>query len=208
MHTRVQLDENNLSIGRRFVAARKTYFIDRVFTQSVDRPERMRRRPARRRFLGLCVIALAVTTALLVSYWPEPATKSEAQSIFPKPVRGYVWDSADTLIIGADVTVNIKQGEVIRSTLTDTTDSAGLYAVAFESDQWDVGDTIEVIASYSGSESPPNSTAATSALVQWVNATICIEIPEFSNVGKVLSVTGMVGILTMFVFARKRKQCK
>ena len=206
MHTRVQLDENNLSIGRRFVAARKTYFIDRVFTQSVDRLERMRRRPARRRFLGLCVIALAVTTALLVSYWPEPATKSEAQSIFPKPVRGYVWDSADTLIIGADVTVNIKQGEVIRSTLTDTTDSAGLYAVAFESDQWDVGDTIEVIASYSGSESPPNSTAATSALVQWVNVTADYEIPEFGSTTGLLvtgALLGAIGVVALVYFKKR-----
>jgi hypothetical protein len=154
----------------------------------------------------LCVIALAVTAALLVSYWPEPATKSEAQSTYPKPVRGYVWDSEGTLISGADVTVNIKQGVVIRSTLTDTTDSVGLYAVSFLAADWDVGDTIEVIASFSSQQTPPNSTAATSALVQWINVTAPFEIPEFGSMAGFIVTGGLLGAVAVvaLVYFRKR----
>jgi len=143
--------------------------------------------------------AALVISILLVSGSGTAATN-------PKSVRGYVWDSVGNLVNGADVTVNIMQGAVIRSTLTDVTDSAGFYSVLFPADQWDVGDMIDVAATFSGSPSNPNSTAATSANVQWINATLLIEIPDFgSATGLLISGTllGAVAVGTL-VYFRKR----
>ena len=143
--------------------------------------------------------AALVISILLVSGSGTAATN-------PKSVRGYVWDSVGNLVNGADVTVNIMQGAVIRSTLTDVTDSAGFYSVLFPADQWDVGDTIEVFASFSGDTTLPNSTAATSANVQWVNVTADFLIPDFgSATGLLISGTllGAIAVGTL-VYFRKR----
>jgi hypothetical protein len=148
--------------------------------------------------VAMLSVALAISI-LLVS-------GSGTAAINPKPVRGYVWDSAGTLVDGADVTVNIKQGVVIRSTLTDTTDSAGFYSVVFLSGQWDIGDTIEVIASFSGDQTDPNSTAATSALVQWVNVTFDYVIPEFGSTTGLLvtgALLGAIGVVALVYFKKR-----
>jgi len=51
-----------------------------------------------------------------------------AQPTFPKVVTGYVWDSAGTPLEEADITVNLKNGPLIKYMQTDATDSSGEYS--------------------------------------------------------------------------------
>ena len=124
---------------------------------------------------------------------------------FPKGVVGVVRDSAGTPLEGADVTVNMLDGAgpTIRDTQTDTTDSDGQYAVTFALEYWEVGDTIDVIATYNAAEETNSSTADILPFNQ-VDITYAFEIPEFGSLSGILISAGILGIIAS-VALRKRK---
>jgi hypothetical protein len=124
---------------------------------------------------------------------------------FPKVVRGFVWDSEGRTVEAADVTINIKDGGSTIATYTETTTSIGFYSLTVASEDWDVGNTIELIASFGGNQDS-NSTIATSAPIQYVNMTFTFEIPEFGSMAGFIVTGGLLGAVAVvaLVYFRKR----
>ena len=120
----------------------------------------------------------------------------------PKTVRGYIWDNVGNELEGASVTINIKDGETVVSTDSDTADSDGFYSVVFFSPEWDIGNTIEVIANYLSTEEI-NSTTADDSVVQYVNVSYSFEIPEFGSMAGFLASAGVIGIVGWAAIRKK-----
>lgn len=130
----------------------------------------------------------------------------------PKNVRGYIYDQNGDPIPGANVTVNMRRPDnSIRSTLYyDASDADGKYSVTFfdlGGAPWEIGDTIEVIATY-GSDSASNTTVATPSAdypIQYVNVTIAMVIPEFGALGSFSFLAMTLVVMAVFLIARRRK---
>ncbi len=151
---------------------------------------------------GAVAVSFAIVAAVLL------VAGNSAAEIYPKGVRGYVWDSEGRAVEAADVTVNIKDGATVVATLTDVTDAVGYYSVTADPADWEVGYTIEVIAEFNSNQES-NSTVALSfedAPYQWVNVTFTFEIPEFGGMTGLLVAGGAIGAVAAvsLVYYRKR----
>lgn len=149
--------------------------------------------------IGICTILLCTFISLLII---SPGFTSAATHA--KTVRGYVWDSVGRDIEGASVLINIKDGESIVSSDSDTTDANGFYSVIFNDFEWDIGNTIEVISMYESSEEI-NSTVADDSFVQWVNVSYTFEIPQFGGGMGLLIAGGFLGAIAIASFTRRKK---
>jgi len=118
-----------------------------------------------------------------------------------KIVTGHVYDSEGTPVVGTNVTVNMKDGMIVRKTLTNTTSPTGSYRVTFSDLDWAVGDTIEVIADI---DDPTNSstTTADSTNLQTVDVNLSIQIPEFQMHSAVVLFAGA----TVLIFVNYRRR--
>jgi hypothetical protein len=125
----------------------------------------------------------------------------------PKIVRGYIWDDAGRLVEGAEVTINMlaQSDSSVRATYSETTPATGYYSVTFDMGEWDIGDMIQVIATFD-SKQEPNSTVATSVGPQWVNVSFDFEIPEFGSYLGLLIAGGAIGIVGIAVVSMKRRR--
>jgi len=144
------------------------------------------KRPRRRRTPLLNLGRAAIVAAAILFIGAATAVFLLSSSITsaaegPKGVDGIVRDSFGDVVVGADVTVNIRNkpsGQVTAS-LQYVTITGGFYTVSFAKEQWQIGDTIEVLASY-GDESGTNSVVADEEPYQEVNVNMLpIVIPEF-----------------------------
>jgi len=149
-------------------------------------------------------LSLAVVFAAVVVAFSHPVAAGPG----PLTVRGYIRDNAGNPLEGASITVNIRYapppGGTIRSTLYDTSDSTGFYSVSFAYTEWDVGDIIEVIATWHGHQEN-NYTDATVKPVQHVNVTYAFEIDEYGAgaIGLVVA-GGFVGAVALVVLVRRK----
>jgi hypothetical protein len=127
------------------------------------------------------VLALAMVGMVLLAH-------TSSASIYPVVVRGYVWDNKGNTVPDTPITINIlyQSNGSVRSTWTTTTSSIGFYSKSIDPSGWDIGDTIQVIATH-GADQRSNSTVATDAAIQYVNVTFPYEIPEFGP--------GLIGLL-------------
>ena len=141
-------------------------------------------------------VTIFIAAMLLISGTAEPATG-------PKQVRGYVYDSLGTPIENANVTVQIRIGESVRSTLyCDATDETGYYVVDFGPSDWDIGNTIFVNATFGG-EYNTNSVIANDFPFQNLDVTLGIVIPEF---GSLISLTlAIFGAASIFIIISRKR---
>ncbi len=212
--------------GRRFVAARKTPYISipvvkenrtpvvqesRIpVAQGSGSPERRSARLTRTHiaFALLSIVCAAIVVAAITAVPASTPSPAMTEATFPVMVLGYVWDAMYTPLAGAEVNVSmVKPDTTLRTYWTDTTDSSGMYSVTFAPSEWEIGDTILVVAEC-GMETGTNSTIALDSNVhpaQYVNVTVGTAIPEFSDLGTVVSVVGVLGLFMMVFSARKRK---
>lgn len=145
------------------------------------------------------IIAIAFAAMYLLSGFAQAASG-------PKVVRGYIRDNEGTVLQNADVTINILYPDTsLRSTLSDTSDSSGFYSVTFGNSDWDIGNTIQVIATYSSNQER-NSTLANANPVQYVNVTYPYVIDEFgSALGLIMAGGAIAAVAAVFlVFFRRR----
>jgi len=123
----------------------------------------------------------------------------------PKEVDGIVTGSSGP-VNGADVTINVRNktsGQVV-ATLYATTSAGGFYTVTFERSSWEIGDTIEVIATY-GAESGTNSVFADGEPFQTVNVALQPVIPEFPGFSFIVVLT--VSTALLLGVGRVRRHC-
>ena len=134
-----------------------------------------------------------------------PATTQAATHT--KDVRGYVYDAQYRTIEGADVTVTMFISESNPRTVhSELSNAAGYYNLQFQDAEWEIGDTIQVIATFSGQQSDPNETAATNAFYQWLNATAFeFEIPQFGSTVGLLLTVGIIGVVAVTVMFWRRR---
>jgi len=127
--------------------------------------------------------------------------KHSADAAGLKIVTGHVYDSVGTPVAGADVTVNMKNGMIVRKTLTNITSATGSYRVTFSDLDWAEGDTIEVIADI---DDPTNSSTATANPnpSQIIDVNLSIEIPELQTYSAVVLFAGA----TVLFFSNYRRK--
>lgn len=152
-------------------------------------------------FAIVASVAISLVGVVLLSH-------SANAYIWPKNVRGYVWDNAGTPLASTPVTIKIlKQSDnSTRATISVTTNSVGFFSHSFLSSEWDPGDTIEVIATHN-TDQRTNSTNATVDALQYVNVTFPYEIPEFgpSWIG-LIAAGGSIAVvgLALLVFWKRK----
>lgn len=156
----------------------------------------------RPRYLKPVAASVAITIALMLVFVFSFSSDVAYAADGPKQVRGIVWDAVYNELEGADVIVTIRDPS-IRATLSDITDANGYYSVTFGPSDWDIGNTIEVNATYDSNQET-NSTSAIDSPSQWVNVTIAgFVIPEFGDIGMLIAV---IGLLTMFMAVAWRRR--
>jgi preprotein translocase subunit SecG len=152
-------------------------------------------------FAIVASVAISMVCVVLLSH-------SANAYIWPKNVRGYVWDNMGNPVPSTPVTINIllQSDSSTRATSSVTTNSGGFFSHSFLGSEWDPGDTIQVIATYNADQRT-NSTAATVDAIQYVNVTFPYEIPEFgpSWIGLIAAggSVAVVGIALLVFWKRK-----
>ena len=124
---------------------------------------------------------------------------------YPKLVFGFVYDPVLDPLAGADVVVMMKDGETVVSTRYAQTDSSGGYDVSFAWLEWDLGYTIEVVATHGGDEAFQTSLADV-APSQEVDVMFEYEIPQFGSILGFLAAGLFVGLLGAFLLVRGKKR--
>jgi len=150
------------------------------------------------------MVALAVVSVLTVLALAAVPANSAADAPNPIAVQGTIYDSEDNKIPDIPVTVNMKDGATIVTTKSDTTGSLGEYGVLFQVTEWEVGYTIEVIATGpAGQESVTEDAPA--AIQITIDVQFAYEIPEFGFDAGVLVAGGAVGFIAVAALVWKRK---
>lgn len=162
------------------------------------------------RRVGVSFAVVTVFSLLAMAFFMAQSPNVSAATD-PKYVLGYVKDSADRVLVGASITVNIRDDATdgtILSSRSDTTDGIGYYSVGFAAGDWNVGDFIEVISDFSGNQIKVYSAATLLTLPfnHWANITYPYEIPEFgSTVGLIIGGVAIGVVGAIFLVVRKRK---
>ena len=158
-------------------------------------------RASRVRLAAVVTILLAVSLLVGASFLP---VSKDASAGIIKIVRGHIYDEFGSPLGGANVTIKAIRGGFTMDTLWyDSSEADGLYSVTFgDMDDLQVGDTIEVTASYSGHQSTNNAIATGDAL-QFIDVYIIgVFIPEFGSVSVVLVCGAFVAVV---ILIRRRR---
>jgi hypothetical protein len=159
--------------------------------------------------MGLSFAVVAVFSLLAMAFFMAQSPNVSAATD-PKYVMGYVKDSADRVLVGASIVVNMKDSgnTTVLFSKSGTTNGAGFYSLGFLPTEWNVGDIIEVISDYSGNQIKVYSAATLLTLPfnHWANITYPYEIPEFgSTVGLIIGGVAIGVVGAVFLVIRKRK---
>ena len=150
-----------------------------------------------------CAIASSTIVLALLALALLSTTNATAAS-HPTTVAGTIRDSADTPCPDVSVTVNMKDGETVMSTKSETTNEQGEYSVLFLAAEWEIGYTIQVIATWS-SQQESNSTTAIDSFTHVVDVKFTFEIPDFGTEVGLIVAGGAIGLVAAAVILRKRK---
>jgi hypothetical protein len=154
--------------------------------------------------MGSKCATASVTIVLALLAFALLSTSNASAASHATAVVGTVRDSAGTPAPDVSVTVNMKNGETVISTHSESTDELGEYSVLFLSAEWEVGYTIEVIATFHGNQES-NSTTATDSMTHTVDVTFTFEIPDFGSEVGLIAAGGAIGLVAAVVILRKRK---
>jgi len=122
-----------------------------------------------------------------------------------KTVTGQILDETNDGIAGLLVTVTIKDGAEVRTVRTNTTDQNGFYTVIFINDEWSVGDTISVGATYDN-RTEENATTADEALSQELDIQFVPIITEFGVWKIAIVVSSVAALVTAVALLWRRKR--
>jgi hypothetical protein len=153
-----------------------------------------------KRLMALLAFELVALVAIvaIVGHVARPAVSGPVNLT----VYGFVKDNAGNPVDGAGVVVTDVQTTASQAT---TTDSSGFYIVEFDLAQWNVGDTIRVVATFN-SVQEENTTTASDLGTEQVDINYTTEIPEFGSVaGSLVAVIAVAGVATLFVWKKPRR---
>ncbi len=156
----------------------------------------------RRLFTAMLSIGFVASITLIALTMAVPSNCAAASH--PMSVTGFIFDSEGTLIPDIPITINIKDGASIVTTKTATSDSNGEYLRLFLSAEWEIGYTIQVIATGPAGQAS-NSTIADDSSQFDVDVHFLYAIPELGSDAGVL-VTGLgVGVIAVGLLVWRRK---
>jgi len=146
--------------------------------------------------VALLVLALAMMLRSTVVF---RAGTAAADNLI---VFGTVYDSNGIAVEGADVNVTVI-GSIVPSPYQLTASIVGgFYTVTFVSTDWQIGDTVKVVASFGG-ESGENQTTAASENLE-IDAHLVAAIPELDGPASVMLTVGGTAALVLLVARRRR----
>jgi len=149
----------------------------------------------------LAILAFELVVLVAVGVFLGQATKPAASGTANLSVYGYVRNMSGTPLEGASVSVTVVETP---RTLATTTDATGFYIVEFDLADWDVGDHIEVVATYDALQQM-NTTIASDLTVEQVDINYTYEIPEFGGVGgSLVAIIAVAGVAGLFILKRPR----
>ena len=151
------------------------------------------------------LVALVLVSVFSVVALAVAVPGNSAAGPNPLVVSGTVYDSAGNEVEGIPVTVNMKDGETVVTTKSESSDASGGYSVLFDVGEWEVGYTIQVIGTGPSPPQAVNSTIAQSAFFVTIDLHFSYAIPEFGFDGGVLLAGGAVGFIAVAMLVRKPK---
>jgi len=162
----------------------------------------MYRHPCRAKNYRYRAIALLAACAMVLVLPPMFATQLTQAAAGPLVVDGHVYDQTMTAVSGATVVVAVTNGATLRGTQTTTTDSVGFYTVTIDPNQWDVGNTLTVVATKLPDVGEASKTIDSD--FQTVDVMFGAVIPEFGP-GMMAGVAGLTALIVIVGVRRRRK---
>jgi hypothetical protein len=146
------------------------------------------------------LIACAVMVAGLAIIMPNSVSANAG----PYVVDGKVTDAAGRPLVGADVTVVMKNGATPIDTQTTTTDGDGFYTVDVGHDLWVPGYEVISTATYNSVQTSDNTTVGIDPFAT-IDLQFPFEIPQFGSILGFVAAAGLVGVVAVVFLARKSK---
>jgi len=150
----------------------------------------------------MVALALIPIVAVFVLAVAVPGDSAAASHVIV--VEGHVYDSEGNLVEGIPITINMKDGETTLSTHSTTSDGGGEYNYLFEAAEWEVGCTVQIIATGPAGQAV-NSTTAPDEMSVDLDVHFSYEIPEFGFDAGVLVAGGAVGLIAVAMLVPRRK---
>lgn len=155
--------------------------------------------------------AVPLSSALIQSHDASDGGGQSAEvlanpHVDPKLVTGYVYEQAGGFASGVTVTVSmINNGTPVDTqTAPFLTGADGFYGVTFDKEKWGFTWTIRIEATRA-TETGINMTTCDAEFSQYLNATLGVDIPEFSSYVPVVGGVLFVAVLTAISSRRTRK---
>jgi hypothetical protein len=155
-----------------------------------------------------CKLA-ASSAVLLLAVLSIPLTASmsaKGDALYPLIVDGTVTDEKGRPMEGVPVVVTADNGGTPVSH-TNYTDANGLYSVTFGQGEWDVGYSIQSVATWGG-EQVSDDLVASGDPVETIDLMFPFEIPQFGTLLGFLAVAAVVGAVAVFLLPRRSKRAK
>lgn len=147
-----------------------------------------------------CVVLLLASVGILMC-----SDSADAAST-TKEVWGYVRDGLNQPVENSVVTVTMNwSAGGVRKVLSDTTDSDGYYSVVFATDEWDIGNRFDVVATYGGDQRHSLNNNADTQSKQQVDLEFPYAISQLGGIVGVMAAAGVLGVLAVAVLGRRRQ---
>jgi len=159
------------------------------------------RRGDRRLAIAVVLISLLLLT-LAVTLRSTVVLRAGTAASDNLIVNGTIYDSSGNPVEGADVNVTVIRSILPWPSQTYVSIEGGFYVVTFIMTDWQIGDTVKVVASFGG-ESGENQTTADSAYLE-INVTLVATIPELHGSASVMLTVGSMTALILLVARRRR----
>ena len=160
----------------------------------------------RRRGGGRLAIAVVLVSLLLLAIAlmlrSTIVLRAGTAASAPLIVTGTIYDSSGNLVEGADVNVTVIRSILPWPSQTYVSIEGGFYVVTFDMTDWQIGDTVKVVASFGG-ENGENQTTADSSPLE-INVTLVAAIPELHDTASVMLTVGAMAALVILVARRRR----
>jgi len=153
----------------------------------------------RRLAIAVVLVSLLLIT-LAVTLRSTMVIRAGTAASGPLIVFGTVYDSSGNPVEGADVTVTVIGSAAPPQSVQSIV--GGFYTVTFDMTDWNIGDTVRVVASFGG-ESGENQTTAVSVDLE-IDVSLVSAIPELHGSASVMLTIGAMAALVV-IFSRRRR---
>jgi len=149
-------------------------------------------------------VVLAIGALLLVPMTAVSLNDAHTLTVTgPLAVYGYVYDFSGQPLQGANVVVTVVR---TGATTSGVTDSDGKYQASPDIPQadYDIGDTIRVVANYNSNTQDNTSTVVEDLGVLRIDVNYTYEVPEFGTILGFLVASVLVGMIAIYSVSKRR----